>query len=84
MKPSKQIEMYLTLNKRAEKHLDVLSSRLARKLGDESAHFFIQPSDGLCICFDDKSNALVRHCDVDALLSMSRSDAFNYLRSRTI
>ena len=75
----------------AEKHrasmeaaISPLNEKLKKLFDDYNASVFYQPGDGWCVLFKDDHNVPVGDVDFDALFSMSKNDALEYLMKSSI
>lgn len=60
--------------------IEKLSTRFAKLLDDESAHFVMQAGDGFCAVYRDTKNQPLSSNDVNYLLNLTnKDDAYNFL-----
>ena len=84
MKYSKSLERAEKLRDEMEKNLVPINKAIALLLGDLSASVFYQPSDGWVILFDGEYNARISADQIDCLLSMSKTDALEFLHAQSL
>jgi hypothetical protein len=66
--------------------LKKLNGTLSEHLEDDSAHFTIQPGDGLCICYRDGWNAKVgfMRVSIEEFFKLSKEECFDVLDQASI